>query len=332
VRFIEATTIFDTSFIPQRPTMPPLPVADASQRPEKPGHRVSLACVQCRSRHLRCNAEHPCSRCRSDGSDCTYVKSRRGNKTRVQQPIADATPSLQPGEQESTFSITASRDQQYESVAPIPAQVRYPTSSDGSSFAAAERTAGSSVTSEDGDSLLELYFTYFHPSQPCVLPLRFLKQRRHEDPWDLCLLISVLHYVGSFFTASVESEPLEAVVKNALPTMMRSRSPFVVQALSQYAIAVYWCNEGERARSLINAAVAKAIDMGMHTRSFAVENSHGDPVLAESWRRTWWVLYATDLHMAWSDHTETFPSSTLHVTASVDLPCEEEQYECGVCG
>jgi hypothetical protein len=48
---------------------------DASQRAS-----VAVACVPCRSRHLKCDGGVRCSRCRADGVDCTYIKSRRGWK------------------------------------------------------------------------------------------------------------------------------------------------------------------------------------------------------------------------------------------------------------
>ena len=41
---------------------------------------VAVACVPCRSRHLKCDGGVRCSRCRAEGSDCTYIKSRRGWK------------------------------------------------------------------------------------------------------------------------------------------------------------------------------------------------------------------------------------------------------------
>lgn len=41
---------------------------------------VAVACVPCRSRHLKCDGGVRCSRCRNEGVDCTYIKSRRGWK------------------------------------------------------------------------------------------------------------------------------------------------------------------------------------------------------------------------------------------------------------
>lgn len=41
---------------------------------------VAVACVQCRSRHLKCDGAARCARCVSEGIQCSYVKSRRGWK------------------------------------------------------------------------------------------------------------------------------------------------------------------------------------------------------------------------------------------------------------
>jgi hypothetical protein len=52
-----------------------------SQSAQQPARSsVAVACVPCRSRHLKCDGGVRCSRCRTDGVECTYIKSRRGWK------------------------------------------------------------------------------------------------------------------------------------------------------------------------------------------------------------------------------------------------------------
>jgi hypothetical protein len=42
---------------------------------------VAVACTNCRSRHLKCDGQQPCSRCLQEGlTECSYMKSRRGWK------------------------------------------------------------------------------------------------------------------------------------------------------------------------------------------------------------------------------------------------------------
>jgi hypothetical protein len=145
------------------------------------------------------------------------------------------------------------------------------------------------------------------------------------------ILLPVLLYIGSLFTHSVRSAPLEDAAKQAID-LVRTRpgppSPYYIQALALYCIAVYWCNESERGRTLLDEAIRGALDLGMHTAEFASENSQGDSVLAESWRRTWWSIYITDAHISGSTHT--YPTQTGRIQTSTELPCEEHLYESGV--
>lgn len=56
------------------------PKSDSAQNAQPARTSVAVACVPCRSRHLKCDGGVRCSRCRADNVDCTYIKSRRGWK------------------------------------------------------------------------------------------------------------------------------------------------------------------------------------------------------------------------------------------------------------
>jgi hypothetical protein len=64
---------------------------------------VAVACVPCRSRHLKCDGGVRCSRCRAEGVDCTYIKSRRGWKGKRKRPGENGTA---PGASISSSLIT----------------------------------------------------------------------------------------------------------------------------------------------------------------------------------------------------------------------------------
>jgi Fungal Zn(2)-Cys(6) binuclear cluster domain/Fungal specific transcription factor domain len=296
--------------------------------------RVSLACVQCRSRHLRCDAVTPiCARCVREGSECTYLKSRRGGRARakrdgtattpespsIQAPAIKAIPRTLP-ERESQPSLTPDHSG---------------SSSTSASSLGADDYLGWFPESDSGSltraPLLELYYTYFHPAQPCALPLRYLRQKASEDPPGIRLLVNVMQFIGSLYAPKVKSGPLEDLVKASLAEPKLTPNGFEVQALVLYSIAVYWCDEIERARELLDEAIRKAIAIRMNFREFATEHSGGDAVLAESWRRTWWQLYSTDAHIASSNHVAHFATSQRLVPCTVELPCEEEEYCSGVC-
>ena len=152
----------------------------------------------------------------------------------------------------------------------------------------------------------------------------------NEDIPGMRLLTLVMRFIGSLYTSKIPSPPLEAEVKLALQEKQVYTSGFEIQALVIYSCAVYWCDDLPRARELLDVATSKALRMGMNLKQFAVENSFGDPVLAECWRRTWWQLYLTDAHIASSDHTTGFGTSQRDIVASVELPCEEADYDSGV--
>ncbi|KAJ5960719.1 uncharacterized protein N7479_007869 [Penicillium vulpinum] len=140
-------------------------------------------------------------------------------------------------------------------------------------------------------------------------------------------------YVGSVFDISCPSQLLESWARRAQDSVAEIRSstrpltPFDVQAILLYSIAVYWCNETESGAEFLNEAIRMAVALGMNKKEFAQNYPEADSVIEESWRRTWWVIYITDAHIAGSTHIYPFRTSGIEVTT--DLPCEEEQYEKG---
>ncbi|CRK17480.1 hypothetical protein BN1708_017579, partial [Verticillium longisporum] len=53
--------------------------ATSEARPTQPP-TTPAACLGCRSKHLKCDGQNPCGRCRASESECVYVASRRGYK------------------------------------------------------------------------------------------------------------------------------------------------------------------------------------------------------------------------------------------------------------
>ncbi|EED24563.1 C6 transcription factor, putative [Talaromyces stipitatus ATCC 10500] len=51
---------------------------------------AALACIECRRKHLKCDAKIPvCSRCHEAGFRCSYLKSKRGGKRKYSRPVTD---------------------------------------------------------------------------------------------------------------------------------------------------------------------------------------------------------------------------------------------------
>ena len=87
-------------------------------------------------------------------------------------------------------------------------------------------------------------------------------------------------------------------------------------------------NDQARARELLADCEHLAIEIDLNKRDFATLHGHGNPVLEESWRRTWWDLYVCDGMIAGVHRVTKF--LLFDIQADVGLPCEEQQYLTGV--
>ena len=322
--------------------------------------RVSLACTQCRSRHSRCDAKMPiCSRCEALKETCTYQKSRRGGRRPRKVTTTGAacndppnpTNSPNRGLEAAATSLATyerpdyGRSRTSESaksssgctspISPTPASSRQVSISNESSFGNLEHDVagpfGQLVFMGEPDVLLDSYYAHFHPAHPCALPRFFFTRQMKHDPLALQPVLLVMRYIGSLYAAPASSSSLETKVTAALaafPTRTTVTAAYHVQALTLYSIAVYWCDEIDRGLGLLDDAISKAVCLGMNLQGFAVEHGNNDPVIEESWRRTWWLIHITDAHLAGSTHKFPFKTSNLYM--SVDLPCSEDMYTTGV--
>jgi hypothetical protein len=291
------------------------------------GVRASLACVQCRSRHLRCDGLKPtCSRCRDDASICTYMKSRRGGRRRAPAPSTVAGPEPVPVQGTET-----------------PPQPEFPTPITNGTIGSQSSLASSQSSSprshfkpweEEGQQLSErlihLYYRFFHVSHPCALPLKFIGTYRASRAPGIDILITVMRYIGSLYTSKVSSELWREAVEAAMRNLLPHSSLFEVQALLLYAVTAQWTNYTEYSDALINLAIDRGLALGLFHGSFATRNAATQSVYAESCRRTWWQLYLAELSMAAVDRKPQTRLNVRSLPCSVDLPCSEHEYECGV--
>ncbi|KAH8804596.1 putative C6 transcription factor [Xylogone sp. PMI_703] len=293
------------------------------QSPPQRSVRVSVACAPCRAHHLRCDAVLPsCSRCQTEAKHCIYPKSRRGRprrsgvlhsstKSTIPVSIIEAVPSV------STVSCNL------DSRRPEVDQNQSNSVRGISMFDdALERFVSK--------QLLSHYYSFFHAAHPFVLPQRVMKHYILSDSMAVRPLYSVMQYIGSLFAPSIPSEPLKSKAEHEL-VAVRVRdlniTGYDVQAALLFSIAVYWCDEMEKAEEFLDEAIRMALKLGMNSSEFAVKNGRQDPILEECWRRTWWQIYITDAHVAGSSYR--YPYRTSRVEMDVPLPCEESDYEIG---
>ncbi|KAI0103548.1 hypothetical protein F4814DRAFT_431804 [Daldinia grandis] len=277
--------------------------------------RVSLACVQCRSKHVKCDATLPaCNRCQQEDKPCFYAKSRRGIRDpKKRSLISDKPPATSAGNFFSTSNFSSG----------LPS-VRSPRDLPSGWSVSSESQASTSPQNEK-ELLLDLFYSHFHPSYPCLPPKRFFFNHVESDPGAYDFLLLVLNFCGSLYTNQVTSDDLlEAACSAACGSL-----PFTVQSVQGLlilSIAAYGMMKFEHHAGWANRAVTIAVDIGMNHKTFA--DAASNSVLAESYRRTWWCLTFQDSERALCDVGSTL--SIADVESDVDLPCEEWEYESGI--
>lgn len=307
--------------------------------------RSSLACLPCRSRHLKCDATRPqCNRCLEVARQCQYAPSRRGGLDRAalaerrrRLALADNTSAakstriptpqtaVDASNQEPAAQLVELPDTRGEVTVLNRGSVGNDTSASASSSALRMQ-----IEDIETDPLVTSYYRNFHKFHPFLLPrnslIRLLKDANMQ--LDFAPLIAVIRLVGHIYAAQELSSQLkdhaEACIRQTSP-----RNPILVQCRLLYSVVLFWHNYKAEANHEIRTAVKLAVDLKMFRREFASDYGAGDPVLMESWRRTWWMLYIVDGYYAGTLGTMNF--AVFDIDATVDLPCEEWEYESEVC-
>lgn len=300
---------------------------------------MSLACIQCRGKHVRCDATKPaCSRCLQERQVCNYPNSRRGGLTRAllaahkarskefegissSLPGRMVYPNLQAHPTISAASSSPSNTSSAREAAPQPLELLPPFS-------------GIDIASTDlhNDMFISVFYKCFHRYHPCVLPLKRLQEFFGNPSFrdQLLPVITAARFIGSIYARSNFMDQLKAQTESAI-TMARqnlSPSPFLAQALLLYSICLFWSQEDSNSRKQMDLALQTAFDLGMHHRGFAVSFAPDDPILQECFRRTWWQIYIVDAAYAAIERLPNFTANS--VISDVDLPCEEDEYESSV--
>ncbi|KAF3386401.1 hypothetical protein F1880_000659 [Penicillium rolfsii] len=300
--------------------------------------RSSLACLPCRSRHLKCDGKRPCcARCAEFGKQCNYAQSRRGGLDRA--ALAERRKRLAAAETTIADDVSPQRRaivQQSQELSP-PLLAEVPSrcdllneisigdgGSDMNTPAATQIDAGNI----EKDPLIDAYYKNFHKLHP-FLPPQWHFTRLCQDPIrqvNFTPLIAVMRLIGHIYKSHEWSIPLkdhvEACFSQTIPN-----DPIMVQCRLLYSIALFWYDYKAEAKAEITRATRSAIDMQMFLQSFSTKHGAADPVLQECWRRTWWMLYLVDGYYTGTLGTMNF--AVANIDATVDLPCEESEYESG---
>lgn len=312
---------------------------------------VPSACVQCRSKHLKCDGLNPCTRCSANAFECLYVKSRRGFKgprRNGAQSKASSTPASAPAPVQATTphacplvhprGVSSSTASSSPSIADGSAPsinnqlpLLLPPSVDLPQFdISQELVAFESKAMPPGLDLrercIEAFYYHFYPAHPFLLPrVNFMALRKERS---LDSLEAAMRYIGSFYVEQAPTIALGLEAERLVYIMDKAQDGFRVQALLVLAIGLdgYTCQE--KALQVLLDAQNLALELGMNKRDFALMNSNGSSILGESWRRTWWELYVIDGMIAGVHQRSSFRLNEMY--HDVALPCEEKEYISGV--
>lgn len=177
----------------------------------------------------------------------------------------------------------------------------------------------------------EAFYHFFHAGHPFVLPKEyFVRLLKDGSAPNLNAVLAAMRYIGSLYLSAGPARATyldEAIRLCYLPTT--PKDGFLIQALLLIIIGLDGSCEQERARELLADCERFAIEIDLNKREFATLHGRGNPVLEESWRRTWWDLYVCDGMIAGVHRVTSF--LLFDIVADVGLPCEEHQYLSGVC-
>lgn len=175
----------------------------------------------------------------------------------------------------------------------------------------------------------EAFYHFFHAGHPFVLPRDQMLRLMNDGKTQLDAIVTAMRWIGSLY---IDAGPARAIyLDEAIRLCYLPSTPkdgFLVQALLLIIIGLDGSCQQERARELLADCERIALEINLNTRSFAAMHGGGNPVLEESWRRTWWDLYVCDGMIAGVHRVTNF--LLFDIAADVALPCEEHQYLTGV--
>ncbi|PVH75515.1 hypothetical protein DL98DRAFT_498285 [Cadophora sp. DSE1049] len=311
--------------------------SQAQQAKDKERATVPSACVQCRSKHLKCDGLQPCSRCSSNSFECEYVRSRRGfkgprrNGTQNKAssvsagPVDMSCPLVHPNGVRGTPNVPSGLATPPDHrLMTLPRPVDLPLFDIGQEVVAFDPKSLPSGL-DLRERCIEAFYYHFYPAHPFTLPRSNHFALRKERPIDY--LEAAMRYVGSFYVPQAPTVALGLEAERSVYQADCPKDGFRVQAMLILAIGLDGYTYQEKALQILLDAQDLALELGMHNREFAFMNGGGSEVLQESWRRTWWELYITDGMIAGVHQKSNFRMKD--ILADVLLPCEEREYISG---
>ena len=173
---------------------------------------------------------------------------------------------------------------------------------------------------------ISAFYHYFFDAHPFCLPrprlMELLKERRAP------LLELAVHYVGSSYVPAIPTQTYREALDRMILSHSYPKDGWSLQGLMLFAIALHANNDVPRSAQIFGLAQALTLELGLHRAEFSLINGHGDPVLEECWRRTWWQMYTVNGMLCAVNPGVQFRLKD--IVTDVPVPCENEEYYSGV--
>jgi hypothetical protein len=171
--------------------------------------------------------------------------------------------------------------------------------------------------------VLNSYYSRCHPSHPFLPPRPLLQHLLSSKP--LSFLESAIRYSTACFVPrqTTHFHIPDCIVNEVIATYSYDKyagiqTPFMLQTLLILAIASGTQGHTERAATLMSHVRELALRLGLNGAEFAVVYGEGNPLLEDSWRRTWWEAYVIDI-MQNGIHSREAPLDEVEIDVLVPL-------------
>merc|ERR1712000_116744 len=215
--------------------------SQAQQAKDKDRATVPSACVQCRSKHLKCDGLQPCSRCSSNSFECEYVRSRRGfkgprrNGTQNKAssvsagPVDMSCPLVHPNGVRGTPNVPSGLATPPDHrLMTLPRPVDLPLFDIGQEVVAFDPKSLPSGL-DLRERCIEAFYYHFYPAHPFTLPRSNHFALRKERPIDY--LEAAMRYVGSFYVPQAPTVALGLEAERSVYQAECPKDAFRVQAM-----------------------------------------------------------------------------------------------------
>ncbi|KAG9228510.1 hypothetical protein BJ875DRAFT_526514 [Amylocarpus encephaloides] len=298
--------------------------------PQTNDHDIAnTACMSCRSRHLKCDRMPVCTRCSTQGTPCTYSKSRRGHRARgfhskqtssTNSPIKAIVGDSKPKNLDvlGIASVPVVEDEPFSSLLEFPLATANPNLDD-------LYTRRSYPNYHE--QCIDGFFQYFYHAHPFLPPRHQLLQILQTNPVNH--LQTAMYYVGSRYVYGQSQSSFALEFESYLrPESAGPKDASMVQAMLLFALGLDTDNNQARAVEVLIKAQSLAMELGMNQREYAILNGRGSALCEESLRRTWWELYVVSILVAGFHGKDIFYSRSL--VSTVPVPCEATEFASGI--